>query len=97
MLDTIVHRYQLLVNNLGQLIEMSGYRNDYLAQKIGLKAANFSIKKQKGNWSTDEVLKILAIIENDEIENFMDEVRMNDQKKGSYITSSEFEKRMGWK
>jgi len=97
MLDTIVRRYQLLVNNLGQLIEMSGYRNDYLAQKIGLKASNFSIKKQKGNWSAEEVLKILAIIENEEIENFMDEVKMNDQKKGNYITSSEFEKRMGWK
>ena len=49
MLEKIVLNYQMLVNNLGQLIEISGFRNDYLSQKIGLKPANFSVKKQKAN------------------------------------------------
>jgi len=47
MLSKIALNYQVLVNNMGQLIEISGYRNDYLSQKIGLKPANFSLKKQK--------------------------------------------------
>ena len=64
MLEKIVLNYQMLVNNMGQLIEISGFRNDFLSQKIGLKPANFSVKKQKGNWTTDEVLKLLSIIKN---------------------------------
>ncbi len=74
MLSKIVLNYQLLVNNMGQLIEISGYRNDYLSQKIGLKPANFSLKKQKGNWTTQEVLKLLAIIESKEVEDYIDEL-----------------------
>ena len=96
MLAKIVLDYQMLVNNIGQLIEISGYRNDYLSEKIGLKPANFSIKKQKGNWSADEVLKLLAIIENKEIEEFIDNVKIKAGKEGSFISSDEFEKRMGW-
>jgi hypothetical protein len=97
MLSKIALNYQLLVNNMGQLIEISGYRNDYLSQKIGLKPANFSLKKQKGNWSVEEVLKLLSIIENKEIEAFMEEVSMKERVNGNFVSSEEFEKRMGWK
>lgn len=97
MLSKIVLNYQVLVNNMGQLIEISGYRNDYLSQKIGLKPANFSLKKQKGNWTTQEVLKLLAIIESKEAQDYIDEIKMNEHKKGTFTSSDEFEKRMGWK
>ena len=97
MLTKIVENYQLIVNNIGQLIEISGYRNDYLSQKIGLKPANFSLKKQKGNWSADEVLKLLSIIENKEIEDYIDVLRIKAASKGKFISSGQFEKEMGWK
>jgi len=96
MLSKIAQDYRMLVNNMGQLIEISGYRNDYLSQKIGLKPANFSLKKQKGNWSVDEVIKLLAVIENKEVEDYIDTLRMKESKKGTFISSDEFEKRMGW-
>ena len=96
MLSKIALNYQLLINNMGQLIEISGYRNDYLSQKIGLKPANFSVKKQKGNWSVDEVIKLLSVIENKEVEDYIDLLRIKEIKKGSYISSDEFEKIMGW-
>ena len=88
--------YQMLVNNMGQLIEISGFRNDYLSNKIGLKPANFSVKKQKGNWTTTEVLKLLSIIKNKEVEDYIDVLKMKEIKKGKFITSDEFEKRMKW-
>jgi len=96
MLSKIVLNYQMLVNNMGQLIEISGFRNDYLSQKIGLKPANFSVKKQKGNWTTDEVLKLLSIIENKEVEDYIDALKIKESKKGTFISSNEFEKRMKW-
>jgi hypothetical protein len=96
MLERIVLNYQMLVNNMGQLIEISGFRNDYLSQKIGLKPANFSVKKQKGNWTTTEVLKLLSIIQNKEVEDYIDVLKMKEIKKGNFISSDEFEKRMKW-
>ena len=96
MLEKIVLNYQMLVNNLGQLIEISGFRNDYLSHKIGLKPANFSVKKQKGNWTTTEVLKLLSIIKNKEVEDYIDVLKMKEIKKGKFISSDEFEKRMKW-
>ena len=96
MLEQIVINYQMLVNNMGQLIEISGFRNDYLSNKIGLKPANFSVKKQKGNWTTTEVLKLLSIIKNKEVEDYIDIVKMKEIKKGKFISSDEFEKRMKW-
>ena len=86
----------MLVNNMGQLIEISGFRNDFLSQKIGLKPAKFSVKKQKGNWTTDEVLKLLSIIKNKEVEDYIDILKMKEIKKGKFISSDEFEKRMKW-
>ena len=97
MLTTIIKNYQLIVNNVGQLIEMSGYRNDYLSEKIGLKPANFSLKKQKGNWSADELLRLFSIIENDEIQDFIDALRIEEAAKGKFVSSEQFEKEMGWK
>ena len=98
MLTKIVENYQLIVNNLGKLIDISGYRNDFLSQKIGLKPANFSLKKQKGNWSSEEVMKLITIIENKEIQEYIEDLRMKESMaKGKFISSNEFEKQMGWK
>ena len=98
MLTKIVENYQLIVNNLGKLIDISGYRNDFLSQKIGLKPANFSLKKQKGNWSSEEVMKLITIIENKEIQEYIEDLRMKESMaKGKFISSYEFEKQMGWK
>ena len=97
MLTSVIKNYQLIVNNMGQLINLSGYRNDYLSQKIGLKPANFSLKKQKGNWSVEELLKLLSIIENEEIQNYMNVLRIKEASKGNSISSDQFEKEMGWK
>ncbi len=71
MTQDIVKNYQSLVKQLPKLIEVSGYRSDFIAKKIGLKPANFSIKKQRGNWSIDEVEKLLQVISNDEVENYL--------------------------
>jgi hypothetical protein len=97
MLTSIIKNYQLIVDNMGRLIDISGYRNDYLSQKIGLKPANFSLKKQKGNWSVEELLKLLSIIENEEIQNYMDALRIKEASKGKFVSSEQFEREMGWK
>ena len=94
MLLKIVLKYQMLVNNMAALIEISGFRDEYLSKKIGLKSANFSVKKQKGGWTTDEVLKLLSIIENREVEDYIGALKIKESQKGIFISSDKFEKRM---
>ncbi len=96
MAQKIVHNYKTLVETLGELIKISGYRNDYIAKKIDMKAANFSQKKQRGNWSADEVQKIMDVIDNEEVEDYLLLQLMRASKNEETISSEEFKKRMGW-
>lgn len=93
----IVINYRTLVRNLGELIHVSGYRSDYLAKKIGMKPANFSQKKQKGNWSVDEVEKLMEVIENEDTENYLMLQLMRAAKNEETVSYEEFQKEMGWK
>jgi len=93
----IVVNYRTLVQNLGELIHVSGYRSDYLARKIGMKPANFSQKKQKGNWSVDEVEKLMEVIENEDTENYLMLQLMRAAKNEETVSYEEFQKEMGWK
>jgi hypothetical protein len=46
MITEIARNYKTLLSLLPELIEVSGYRNDYLSRKMGLSPATFSAKKQ---------------------------------------------------
>ena len=70
MMQEIVSNYQTLLENIPELINISGYRNDFVARKLGIKPTTFSIKKQRGNWTPEEVAKLLSIIENEETEDY---------------------------
>ena len=93
----IVSNYQNLVKNLGELIQVSGYRSDYLAKKIGMKPANFSQKKQRGNWSIEEVEKLMKVMVNEDTENYLMLQLMRAAKKEETVSYEEFQKEMGWK
>ena len=94
----ILENYKILKESLGDLIKKSGYRNDYLASKIGMGATYFSIKKKKANWSDVEVEKLIRIINSEEAADYFDTIMIKAKmKKGKYISSDEFEKKMGWK
>lgn len=66
----IVRDFKQLQKHIGLLIDKSGYKNSFLAQEIGIPAPHFSVKKQRSSWSVDEIEKILAIIENDRLEDY---------------------------
>lgn len=96
MATEIVSNYKAIVNNIGQLIDVSGYRNDYIAQKIGLTPVNFATKKKRGTLSVDEIANILNIIENEDVDNFIMLEIMRSRKNEPSITLEELEKEMGW-
>ncbi len=94
----LVKNYQLLVKRIPELIEISGYRSDFIAKKIGLKPANFSVKKQRGNWSTEEVEKLLNVISNEEVENYLFIELMRSRKDDEEVSFEEYKKEISsWK
>ena len=84
----VIQNYKELKRNMGNLINKSGYKNSYLAEKIGMQPTLFSVKKQRGNWSDDEMEKILVLIENE---------ILREKEKEETISYSDFKEEMGWK
>jgi hypothetical protein len=65
--------YNAIKNAVAELIEISGYRNDYLAKKVGITQANFSVKKQRNSWTDKEVERLVEVLTgiNEEVEEML--------------------------
>ncbi|MFT4092393.1 MAG: hypothetical protein QM640_02045 [Niabella sp.] len=92
-----IKNYKAIVKALPQLIEVSGYKNDYIAKKLNMRPGYFSAKKTKGSWSLDEVEKIIETITNKDVENYLDELLIQSCFPGNTLSAADFEKKMGWK
>lgn len=93
---SIVENYIALKKNMAALINKSGYKNAYLAEQIGIPAPTFSVKKQRANWSENEMLQILSIIENDKLNDYFMLELMRAEKDEPRLPISDLKKEMGW-
>jgi len=98
MID-IIESYQKIKKSIPDLLEISGYRNDFVAKKIGMKPTYFSTKKQRGNWTDEDVKKIIDVLtgQNEEVENYLMLEQMRSLEKEDTMTLAEFKKKAGWK
>lgn len=96
-MNETVKRYERIVMNIGELIEISGYRNDYLAGKLGLTTVNFSAKKNRKTFTLEEIKKLAAIIDNEDVQDYLMAAEMDEREDDATITHEELFKRMGWK
>jgi hypothetical protein len=98
MISEIANNYKTLLDFLPELIEVSGYRNDYLSKKMGMNPATFSAKKIRGNWSPDDIVKLMSVIENEDVEDFLMLQLMRVEKNIDTISANEFRKEIKkWK
>ena len=96
MQETVLN-YQRLLENIDRLIAISGYRNDFVAKKLGIKPSTFSVKKKRASWTPQEVEKLLSVIGNDETEDYYLGLMMKSLEKDETLSLSEFRKQVGWK
>ena len=96
MQTNIVSDYKNLLGRLSNIIEVSGYRHDFIAKKLGMKPQSFSLKKQRNNWTPDEVEKLIEVVANDDVEDYLDEQLHQSRLTDQSISSDEFEKMMKW-
>jgi hypothetical protein len=94
---SILTQYKAIKSSLPAIIKASGYRNDYVAKKLGISPQSFAVKKKRNNWNEDEVEKILSIIDNDDTEDYVMLQLMRSMKDEETITLEEFKRQMGWK
>lgn len=94
----IVETYKKIKESIPELLNVSGYRNDFIAKKIGMKPSYFSIKKQRGNWTEKDIQKILSILtsQNTDVEKYLDSLLIGKSFPGDTMTVAAFEKQMKW-
>jgi len=93
-----INNYKTLVEEIPNIIELSGYKNDYIARKIDMKPQYFSVKKQKNTFNLVEVEKILAVIFNEDVEDYILLLELRSRKNDDTVTLAEYKKQMdSWK
>lgn len=97
---SLVNNYKQLLNNIPEIIEISGYKNEYIAMKMNIKPQYLSLKKKRSSWNVDDVENLLNIIMNKDVEDYLNDlyesILMERYSTGNTISSSEFEKQMKW-
>ena len=88
----IVLDYLKLKSDITVLLKKSGFRSNFVAEKIGLQPQNFSVKRQRANWTDQEVLKILDVIENEDLEDFYLGKIMNEMNEKEFVSDADFMK-----
>jgi len=96
---TVFKEYSAIKDNIASILKASGYRNEYVARKIGLSAANFATKKQRGNWTEKELEKIVEVITepNEDAEDAIILEIMRSRKDEPVVPINEMRKELGWK
>ncbi len=92
----ILKNFQTLRKSLTLLIDKSGYKSSFIAEKIGMAPSNFYVRKQRNSWNEEEIEKILNVIENEELEDFFLGHLMENMNEEN-ITLDELKKEMSWK
>ena len=92
MIQQSIENYRLIEAHVGEIIEISGYRNDFIAKKMGIKPTTFSVKKQRCKFTSSEIEKMLGIIYNDELENYFLGMYMESLENDEIMSEDEFNK-----
>jgi hypothetical protein len=93
-----INNYKNLVEEMPNIIELSGYKNEYIARKIEMKPQYFSVKKQRNSFNLVEVEKILSVIFNQDVEDYILLLEMRSRKNDETVTLAEYKKEIGsWK
>lgn len=96
---TVFKEYSAIKENINRILEASGYRNDYLAGKIGLTPQNFSTKKRRKSWTEKELARIVEVITepNEDAEDAILLEIMRSREDEATIPVAEMRKMLGWK
>jgi hypothetical protein len=68
MISEVITEYEALSLHVTELIERSGFRVDYVREKLGLSKPGFWKKRKTGNFTPRELREVLQIIKAEDME-----------------------------
>lgn len=86
----IVQDYLKLKSDISFLLKKSGFKSGFIAEKLGIQPTTFSVKRQRANWTDLELLKIMQIIDNEELEDLYLGKVMNEMKETEFVPLENF-------
>jgi len=89
---TILQEYRIFKNLFPKLLELSGYKMEYLAERLGITPSAFSMKKKRNSFDLDEMEEVTNIIWNDYLEDKFLAEAMKQSKKEGHLTKAETKK-----
>jgi hypothetical protein len=93
-----INNYKNIVVEMPKIIELSGYKNEYIARKMEMKPQFFSVKKQRNTFDLVQVEKILSIIFNQDVEDYLLLIELRTRKNDETVTLAEYKKEIAsWK
>ena len=93
-----INNYKILIEELPNIIDLSGYKYEYIARKIDMKPQYFSVKRQKNTFNLIEVEKILSVIFNEDVEDYLLLLELRSRKNDETLTLDEYKKQVAtWK
>lgn len=83
MIIETIKNYMSLNDNIDLIIKKSGYKVSYLYEQMGMDSNSFYIKRKKGNFTPDQLMKLFEIIDLEKLEDkILGEMSIEDQKDG---------------
>lgn len=68
MLTEVISEYKMLCMHVSDIIDQTGYKVDYVRQKLGYSRPGWYKKRKTGNFSPEELGEIFKIIRAEEME-----------------------------
>ena len=91
-----IENYKAILSEINTIINISGYKNEYIARKLDIQPQYLSVKKLRNSFSLEDVEKILVIVMNEDVANFFMLKEMELRDKEEEIGLVDFKKMMKW-
>lgn len=97
---TVIQEFTAIRDHIAEILKASGYRNDYIANKLGMSRQNFAMKKQRASFSPEELQKIVELVTepNEDAEDAIMLEIMRSRKNDEKLSYDEYKKEINsWK
>ena len=89
MLQRVITEYKFLCMHIKEIIEKSGYKSEYVRERLGYSRPGWYKKRKSGNFSPDELKEIFKIIHIDDLEDRILGKLIKSGKKSGMLTEKE--------
>jgi hypothetical protein len=89
LLEVMADYYEV-EKNIGKIIESTGYKNEYIAKKLGMPISTYYIKKRNKSFAFKEVYKIVKMLDDDTTYNQAELELMESRKNDEEMSAEDF-------